>query len=780
MLDKTLSKRIVTEMSFISLFKSISNFQFPYTIEDNAVHDSALWQVFFGTRKSDSLPVTIFKANRSQQNEPLISNAIHKSKILRIPGLCRVLETFDSDPQSTFIVTERTTPFPWDELPSLLKNPEAIQVGILQLLKTLMHLNTFALGTLSPDSIFIDSKGQWTLFGLELCTERSQLDPGLFGSHMRLYNSLMGLPTVSEDVGKVDTMQLGRLICKLLGGSAHVPKDWQMATQGLSQGHTSIQNYTKKLQATNTWAKNPLIPLHQQLEEMHIRDPEGKLVVMTNLQNAYFDDKTLFHHLLPDFVKGMLIPELTNVLSWIISTQISNPSALTKVIPLLAIFLDLTIEQEHLPESSKQLLYSCFALQDRQTRFLLLIYLPKIVNHLEKREVSDKIYPRYSMGLADTDSTLRLQTLKSIPVIVPYITERQLNNEMLRYLAKTQVDVDVEIRAWTVIIITKISTLLSSSSGNRANILATAFTKSLKDPNIKTRLAALYGLSETINLFDVKTIANKILTVIAPGLLDKDPLVRSKAKTLFQRYLNKLEDEAKLLQDEGSSNSPTKDIDFDKYCDEGTPNVEELAEKFLTSILITTGTGFSDPNTTTTGRMDDDAWANFGERNSSNVSDDFGSFPAKVKNTKTIPSSGASVSTPDSCGEDLEADFDDNGWDNFSIDDPDDMTSQKMVGKPAKIEKSWNADAIDDDWISNTKPTTIRAPVVKKKSSILNKPKTSGSILSPRSSGSMSRSRTPSALPKSKQGAARIKTTQSDKYTPDQPFEDDDGWDTAW
>ncbi|AQZ13890.1 CEX1 (YOR112W) [Zygosaccharomyces parabailii] len=768
-------------MSFISLFKSLSNFQFPYNIEDKPIYESALWQVFLGTRKSDSLPVTIFKANQGQQTEPLISNAIHKSKVMRIPGLCRVLETFDSDPQSTFIITERVTPFPWKQLSSLLKAPEGIHMGIIQLLNTLTHLNKFVLGTISSESVFIDSKGQWILFGLELCTERAQVNPGLFGSHMRLYNSLMGLPTVSEDVGKLDGMQSGRLISKLLGGSGHVPKDWQMAVQSLSQGHTSIQNFTKKLQTTTTCTTNPLIPLHQQFEELHIKDPPGKLVVMTNLQNAYFDNKDLFHHLFPDFVKGMLIPELTNVITWLISVQSSNPSALPKVIPLLAIFLDLTIEQEHLPEPSKQLLYSCFALQDRQIRFLLLIYLPKIVNHLEKREVSDKIYPRFSMGLADTDSTLRLQTLKSIPVIVPYITERQLNNEMLRYLAKTQVDVDVEIRAWTVIIITKISTLLSSSSGNRANILATAFTKSLKDPNIKTRLAALYGLNETIDLFDVTTIANKILTVIAPGLLDKDPLVRSKAKSLFQRYLNKLEDEAKLLQDESSSKPPTKDIDFDKYCDEGSPNVEDLAEKFLTSILLTSGPASSESTTATAGAMDENVWANFGEKNASNVSDEFGSFPAKVSSFKTVSSNGAQTSVQETW-EDPDADFDDNGWGDFSIDDSEEIKVKSTAGKPAKFEKSWNSDTIDDDWAKgNSKPAVKRTPVLasKKKSSILSKPKTSGSILTPRSSSSISRSATPSTLPRTKPTVTKVKSNPNHNMIADSEMEDD-AWDTAW
>lgn len=750
-------------MSFINLFRSISNFQFPYTIEDKPIQENPLWQVFYGSRKSDSLPVTVFKANRSEKTEPLITNAVHKAKILRIPGLCRVLETFESDPQSTFIVTERATPFPWDQLNHYLRNKEALEVGILEILNTLSHLSNFVLGTLSEQSIFIDSKGQWILFGFELCVDRKQLDPGLFGSHMRLYNSLNEKPVLSDDPARVDAIQLGKLISKLLGGGAGIPKDWSAALQSLSQGRTSIQHFNKKLQSTSTWINNPLISLHQQLEEIHIKDSQGKFIVMSNLQIAYFENRALFHYLVPQFVKGMLIPELTEVINWLISTQSGNPSVLPKIIPLLAIFLDLTIEQEYFPEASKQLLYSIFALQDRQVRFLLLIYLPKIITHLEKREISDKIYPRFSMGLADTDSTLRLQTLKSIPVIVSYISERQLNNELLRYLAKTQVDVDVDIRAWTIIVITKISTMLSSSSGNRANILATAFTKSLKDPDVKARLASLYGLNKTIDLFDVRTIANKILTVIAPGLLDKDPLVRSKAKALFQKYLNKLEDEAKLLQDSISEESQTEDINFDSYCDMDSSNVDELAKQFLASILITTGPGFSDTNTATHGVMDDDVWANFGEKNSSTVSDDFGSFPAKV--------SQAQDSFHD---DDVEADFNDSSWGDFSFDEPQEIKSPKpMSGKPVKVQRSWNSNLNDDEPASSRSLTQSQ----NKKAIILNRPRVSSSILTPRSSNSNSRSNTPSSTSRTVKPAARSSKLQNKPV--DDDF-DDDAWDSAW
>lgn len=176
-------------------------------------------------RKSDSVPVTVFKANRSQQTEALIANAIHKAKILKIPGLCRVLETFDSDPQSTFIVTERVTPFPWDDIATLQRNKEALELGISQLLTTLTFLNAFVLGTIGKDSIFIDSKGQWLLFGLEMCSKVTDIsNPERYLDSLHDYNRLLGLSSSCNNLNKIDAMSLGSLITTIFGTTAKIPK----------------------------------------------------------------------------------------------------------------------------------------------------------------------------------------------------------------------------------------------------------------------------------------------------------------------------------------------------------------------------------------------------------------------------------------------------------------------------------------------------------------------------------------------------------------------------
>lgn len=143
----------------------------------------------------------------------------------------------------------------------------------------------------------------------------------------------------------------------------------------------------------------------------------------------------------------------------------------------------------------------------------------------------------------------------------------------------------------------------------------------MKDPQVKPRLAALYGLEKSIELFDVNTIANKILTVIAPGLLDKSPIVRGRAKILFEEYLEKLEKEAQLIQtnDSTADSEDVKDIDFENYgCDEEDMNKEDnlLAAQFLNNLRLNSPSATTPSNITESeidSAQDGSGWDDFSD-----------------------------------------------------------------------------------------------------------------------------------------------------------------------
>ncbi|QHS76217.1 COPI-interacting protein CEX1 [Saccharomyces paradoxus] len=761
-------------MNFSSIFKSISNFQFPYTIEETAITETAFWQCFDGTRKADSLPVTVFKAKRSPESEALILNAVHKAKILKIPGLCSVLETFDSDPQSTFIVTERVVPFPWDNLSSLSQNKFGIELGISQLLVTLGFLNKFVLGTLSKDSIYINIKGEWVLFGLELCSSKEGLSAFEFSSKARTYYNMTGSQLPCEDSNTIDSMGLGLLVKDLMTPSS-LPKDWTVNVNMISDGRMTIESFRKRLENTETWRSNPLINFYQELKELHIKDPRGKLVVMSSLENLYLESREIFRNLTPGMIENFIIPELCEIIKILMIQSVASTASHTgmnfnashKLVPFLAIVLDLTSETNTFPVGFNDLIAQSFKLPDRQVRFLLLIYLPKLIGPLSKSEISSRIYPHFIQGLTDSDATLRLQTLKTIPCIVSCLTERQLNNELLRFLAKTQVDSDIEIRTWTVIIISKISTILSTSVGNRSNILATAFTKSLKDPHVKPRLAALYGLEKSIELFDVNTIANKILTVIAPGLLDKSSIVRNRAKILFEMYLDRLEKEALLIQtnDSTDDSEDMKEIDFDNYgCDEEDMNKEDsmLAAKFLNNLRLNSPSA-TIPNNITDSEVDSaqdgNGWDDFSDTDGCTVN----------STTESLDKLASHVIT---------------------------TNTQKFSGRPIKINKSWNDELNDNDWTQDesspskepgdySKPqaSTLAKKIAPNSKLSIKKKKTT--ILAPRTIASSATAATKTSL-SNKTARSKLASNVRASVINEKHVDswDDDGdaesWDTNW
>ena len=59
-------------------------------------------------------------------------------------------------------------------------------------------------------------------------------------------------------------------------------------------------------------------------------------------------------------------------------------------------------------------------------------------------------------------------------------------------------------------------------SQTRPKVLVAAFSRSLRDPFVHARNAALLALAATADVFTEDDCANKILPVIVPSLVDKE------------------------------------------------------------------------------------------------------------------------------------------------------------------------------------------------------------------------------------------------------------------
>ncbi len=150
-------------------------------------------------------------------------------------------------------------------------------------------------------------------------------------------------------------------------------------------------------------------------------------------------------------------------------------------------------------------------------------------------------------GFTDIAPVVREQTLKSVLVFVPKLSDRTINGELLRYLAKTANDEQPGIRTNTTICLGKIAKNLGTSS--RTKVLIAAFTRSLRDPFVHARNAALMALAATSEYFTPEDIASRILPAICAVLLDKEKLVRDQSIKTMDIFMQRVRKAATALPD---------------------------------------------------------------------------------------------------------------------------------------------------------------------------------------------------------------------------------------
>lgn len=117
----------------------------------------------------------------------------------------------------------------------------------------------------------------------------------------------------------------------------------------------------------------------------------------------------------------------------------------------------------------------------------------------------------------------------------------------MKYLAKTSNDEQPGIRTNTTICLGKISKNLGTNT--RSKVLIAAFTRSLRDPFVHARNAALLALAATSDAFTEDDCAQRILPAVCPCLIDKEKLVRDQANKTLDAYLQRIRKHASSMAD---------------------------------------------------------------------------------------------------------------------------------------------------------------------------------------------------------------------------------------
>lgn len=256
-----------------------------------------------------------------------------------------------------------------------------------------------------------------------------------------------------------------------------------------------------------------------------------------------------------EFIQHKVIPILIQALNFVPNPQsLSSPTIQAPKILPLVLQLGTNLTDQDFKASLTPAIIKCFGSADRIMRMALLDHLDLYANRLENKVVTDKIWPHLITGFVDSAVQIREATVKAILPLAPKLSDRILNNDLLRQLAKTQVDPEPGIRTNTTILLGRLSPQLSLNT--RKKVLIPAFSRSLKDPFVHARVAGIMALMATGDSYDKDDAAKQVLPAVVPSLVDGEKLVRDQASKAVTMFMKKVEEGVKdmpetLLPPEG-------------------------------------------------------------------------------------------------------------------------------------------------------------------------------------------------------------------------------------
>ncbi|CCF60270.1 hypothetical protein KAFR_0J02060 [Kazachstania africana CBS 2517] len=628
-------------MNFTSIFKNLatSYSQFPYSIDETPYHRIPFWDLFKATDK-DSNPVTIFK---SVDKSVLVMNCLSMIRKIKLPGLIKIVDINETE-EYVYIVTEIVEPV------TKLNDHETI-MALVDFNKFYSNFSKFfKIGKLSKENLFINSIGELVLFGLECCVERNNDNFQYISMWENFFN---------VDCKKTESAVVANTISQVLKSSKFLSNDSEIrdVIKSYSNGKTKFERFNQKLFNCKVIASdfNELVSIYEKLKEIHILNANERSILLRSFLSIYYKDNL---KLSSNFMNNFVVPELIR--------DLNNEHEIFDPMFLMALF-DIIFKNEiHSHDKSvKEIIYKMFGLPQRQIRFILLIHLGKIMDHFPVKELrfNDMIFNKLMNGINDNDSNIRLLTLKTIPTFVSTLTERQLNNELIRYIAKLQIDKDEEIRKWTILIILKISETLKNY-----NLILTILNKSFQNDSetVTVKLCVLYGIEQLMDNFEFELIIKRVINLMLLGLMDKHAEIRFKSESLFNKYMEKINSEIKNRYSSEINGMKNKKFeDYNSMLDDKSMGnfFTKLNQDFIASNVVDLNASMSNLNINN--KEGEDEWDGFNEDDAWNESKADDGWNDTNVNDGWDDSNINDGWGDSNANDNLEANKVDDEWDNF-------------------------------------------------------------------------------------------------------------------
>lgn len=597
-------------MNFLSsAFSSLTGSAIPYTFKDKIVTASgaaypdsrSVWNIYNGVNPKNDTLVSIFefslKDPATARFEGLARNAFKKLKLIKFPGVISAVDFIEND-SYLYIITERVVPLVHYLNTNADKLGENAKLyGIYNVTRAMLFVNMKAQclhGKLDlASSVFVNSQGEWKLFGFETLTNlASDPDQPIYrlSQYLPFFDENQpeevvkgGIDAIRQFAVKYDSYRLGIFIysvltasdfrtsfvveqAQALQGNSRIPKPLSLAVKRLLSAKSNLRITVDKFaQETESYfSSNVLVRFSKLLEEVNFLGDEEKLSFFKNDLANYIDGEFP-----PGFLENKLLPDIVfqfNALSNkkpSVNTGVEEHQSRQETISVLLNYilkLGVGLSSSSFSKQIKPVIFHSFTLLDRSVRLTLLKYLPDYCQFLTDLEVQSKVFYNLITGFQDTNFLIRETTLTSITSIIDKVSDKQVNQDLLKVLAKLQMDPKPSIRTNTLILIIKISSRIYTTSRN--NVVITALAKSLKDSFTPCKLTALSGFEKLKDEFSLEEICAKILGHLAVSLMDnKSYKVRQEAKRVFELYLNAVEKHASSLpKTEGDEDSEEREF----------------------------------------------------------------------------------------------------------------------------------------------------------------------------------------------------------------------------
>lgn len=682
---------------FTKTLSSFTGGSIPYKLKDKIVDPLApttsldrnsIWTLHDGINPKDNSPVSVFEFNlkdpANQQRIGLARNTFKKLKLIKFPGVISIVDFIDND-YSLYIITEPVKPLLIYLEETGLKG-DSLVAGIYSVSQSISFINEAAnslYGGLNYfSSVYVTLSGDWKLMGFELLTNLTS-DPdqpiyrlsGYMPISWKEYSNDLDSETIRKDPKKFDSYRFGNFIMTVFNNgvidtnySKLPPKMSASVKRLLLQKPNLRSTITMYLKDLESWHKqNSVIKFTEQVNELKFLQESEKIAFFKHELPEYIQDDSSFP---PGLLSYKLLPELINQYKQLSKSPTADPGRQETLSTILnlTIKFGIKLEADEFNKTIKPIIIDSFALADRSIRLVLLTHLPDYQQFLTETDIQYKIFNQLITGFQDTNFMIRETTLKSITIVIDKISVKQVNQELLRILAKSQMDPKPSIRVNTVILIIKISLKIYKSSKN--NVLITALAKSLRDTFIPCKMTALQGFESLIDEFSLEEICSKILGHLAISLMDRKlSKVRKEAKRIFQLYLDSVESHANLL--------PEGDEDEDE-------EEREFFKKFSPASVPSNNT--STDNVASTGNTSNNIASSFGW----GMVSKFTSFGGEMNKdfNRSTPDITRATSPTITADDTAATKIDDNGWDDFNDewvnDEPDVVDVPDTIIEPTR------------------------------------------------------------------------------------------------